>query len=84
MASRKSEENTPTHSKRGELTVKKLTQLHVDVSAYLFAFTLTVLLCLAAAALCYIELCANETLLSSGGRLYGFFQRMIDIVDGYL
>lgn len=64
--------------------MKKLSQLHVDVSAYLFAFTLTVIICLSAAALCYVELCAKETLLSPGGRLCGFFDAVIDFVDSYL
>lgn len=64
--------------------MKKLTQLHVDVSAFLFAFTLTALICLCAAALCYVELCARETLLSSGGRLCGFFDALIDFIDSYL
>ena len=64
--------------------MKKLTQLHVDVSAYFFALTLTVIICLFAAAICYVELCARETLLSPGGLLLGFFERFMDFIDGYL
>ncbi len=64
--------------------MKKLTQLHVDVSAYFLAMSLTMILCFFAAALCYVEMCANETLLSAGGRLYGFFNTVIDFIDGYL
>ena len=61
--------------------MKKLTQLHVDVSAYFFALTLTVIGCLFAAAICYVELCARCTLLSSGGMLLGFFDKMIEWID---
>ena len=64
--------------------MKKLTQLHVDVSAYFFALTLTVIICLFAAAICYVELCARETLLSQEGLLLGFFERFMDFIDGYL
>ncbi|MBQ9902975.1 MAG: hypothetical protein IJM51_11445 [Clostridia bacterium] len=64
--------------------MKKLTQLHVDVSAYFFAMILTVLICVFLSALYYVELCAHETLLSSGGMLYGFFDRLMDVIDGYL
>lgn len=58
--------------------MKKLTQLHVDVSAYLFALTLTVILCIFAAAMCYMELCARETLLHSGGMPLEFFDWLIE------
>ncbi|MBQ1826905.1 MAG: hypothetical protein II126_02940 [Erysipelotrichaceae bacterium] len=61
--------------------MKKLTQLHVDVSAYLSAVILTMILCFFAAAICYVEMCANETLLSSGGALYQFFSRIIDFFE---
>ena len=52
--------------------MKKLTQLHVDVSAYFFALTLAAVACFFVAALCYVEMCASRTLLSAGGRLCGF------------
>ena len=63
--------------------MKKLTQLHVDVSAYFFALTLTVIFCFFAAAMCYVELCARETLRDSGGMLIGFFDAVIALIDGY-
>ncbi len=64
--------------------MKKLTQLHVDVSAYLFSLILTMLLCFFAAAICYVEIRAKETLLSSGGMLYEFFDGIIRFIDGFL
>ena len=64
--------------------MKKLTQLHVDVSAYFFALTLTVIFCFFAAAMCYVELCARETLRDSGGMLLGFFDAVIEWADGFL
>ena len=64
--------------------MKKLTQLHVDVSAYLFSVILTMILCFFAAAICYVEICANETLLSSGGMMYQLFNRIIDLIESYL
>lgn len=57
---------------------KRLTQLHVDVSAYLTALAVTALVCLAASGLCYVESCAKGTLLSSGGALIGWFERAAD------
>lgn len=63
--------------------MKKLTQLRVDVSAYFFALTLTVIFCFFAAAMCYVELCARETLRDSGGMLIGFFDAVIALIDGY-
>lgn len=64
--------------------MKKLTQLHVDVSAFLFAMTITVILCFFIAAICYVEICANDTLLSAGGTLYGILNAITDFIDGYL
>ncbi len=64
--------------------MKKLTQLHVDVSAFFFALTLTMILCFFAAALCRVEICANDTLLSAGGILYGLLNAVVDFIDGYL
>ena len=64
--------------------MKKLTQLHVDVSAYFLALTLTVILCFFVAAMCYVELCARETLRDSGGMLLGFFDTLIEWVDGLI
>ena len=64
--------------------MKKLTQLHVAVSAYFFALPLTVIFCLFAAAMCYVELCARETLRDSGGMLLGFFDTLIEWVDGLI
>ena len=64
--------------------MKKMTQLHVDVSAYFFALTLTMILCLFAAAMCYVELCARETLRDAGGMLLGLFDALIEWVDGLI
>lgn len=64
--------------------MKKLTQLQVDVSAYFLALTLTVILCFFVAAMCYVELCARETLRDSGGMLLGLFDALIEWVDGLL
>ena len=64
--------------------MKKLTQLHVDVSAYFLALTLTVILCFFVAAMCYVELCARETLRDSGGMLLGLFDALIEWVAGLL
>ena len=63
--------------------MKKLTQLHIDISAYFFAMTMTVILCLFAAAMCRVELCARDTLLASDGLICGLFDRIIRFIDGY-
>ena len=71
-------------SSRRSRRMKKLTQLHVDVSAYFFALTLAAVACFFVAALCYVEMCASRTLLSAGGRLCGLFNALIDFIEGYL
>lgn len=67
-----------------EESMKKLTQMHIDVSAYFFALTLTVIICLFAAAMCYIELCARDTLLNSGGLISGVLDAAIEWTDGLI
>lgn len=63
--------------------MKKLTQLHVDVSAYFFALTLTAIICFFLSAMYYVELCAKDTLPDSGGLLCGFIDGIVQLIDGY-
>ena len=46
--------------------------------------TLTVIFCFFAAAMCYVEMCAKDILLTSDGRLYEWMNAVIDFIDGYL
>ena len=59
----------------------KMTQLRADVSAYCFALAVTLVICLLAAGLLYIDLCANDTILSAKGVLYPYMDRLIGFVD---
>lgn len=59
----------------------KMSQLRVDVSAYCFALSVTLVICLLTAGLLYIDLCANDTILSAKGILYPYMDKLICFVD---
>ncbi len=45
---------------------------------------MTVLVCIFIAAMCYVEICAKETLLNSGGLILGFLEAVADWVSDFI
>lgn len=52
-------------------------QLHRNLSAYLFALTVTLIVCGFAAGILWIDRSANDTILSAGGLLYPFEEKLL-------
>ena len=61
-----------------------LSQLHVNVSAYCLALAVTLALCLLVLGILYVDLCANQTILSAHGVIYPMVERVIDMADRIL
>lgn len=56
----------------------KKTTLQRNASAYFLALTSTIIFCLLAAGIVYIDICARDTLLSADGVIYPLFDKIID------
>lgn len=59
------------------MTMKR-TAFQRNVSAYLFAMTLTIIFCLFVTGIVYIDLRAHETILSADGMISPMLNRIID------
>lgn len=57
------------------------TQLHRSVSAYFFAMAVTLILCAFAAGILYIDMSANDTIMSAGGLLYPIMQKLLMLAE---
>lgn len=55
------------------------TTLQRNASTYFLALASTVILCLLATGIVYIDICAQDTLLSANGLIYPLFDKIIDI-----
>lgn len=56
----------------------KKTMFQRNVSAYFFAFTFTVILCLLITGIIYIDCCANDTIMSAHGLISPIINKIID------
>lgn len=60
----------------------KSSQLQKNVSAYLFAMAITLILCGFAAGILYIDRSANQTITSAGGLIYPIEEKLMALVEG--
>lgn len=62
----------------------KSSQLHKNVSAYLFSMAITLIICAFAAGIFYIDMSANDTIMSAGGLLYPLEEKLLELSERFL
>lgn len=59
----------------------KSSQLHRNVSAYLFAMAITLIICAFGVGIFYVDMSANDTIMSAGGLLYPIEEKLLEVLQ---